>query len=115
MSELTIWHNPRCSKSRQTLALLVERGLDPIVVDYRNTPPTVAQLGDVLAKLRLEPINIMRRKDALFSDLGLSDTDTPDQLIAQMAAHPMLIERPIVISGDKARIGRPPQAVLEIL
>lgn len=115
MNDLTIWHNPRCSKSRQTLALLQERGLDPTVVDYRNAPPTVSELKAVLAKLGLEPIDIMRIKDALFAELGLSKSDSAEHLIAQMAAHPMLIERPIVISGDKARVGRPPEAVLEIL
>jgi arsenate reductase len=116
LSMLTIFHNPRCSKSRQTLALLEERGLEPEIVKYLETPPTAAQLQEVLGKLGLEARQLLRRSEAEYQTLGLADTSLPEAtLIAAMCQHPKLIERPIVINGEHARIGRPPEQVLEIL
>ena len=112
----TIYHNPRCSKSRQTLALLEERGIGPRVVDYLKTPPSAAELKTILKKLRLRPRDLMRKGEPLYAELGLKDRDLDDDaLIALMVANPILIERPIVVSGGKAAIGRPPESVLEIL
>ena len=112
----TIYHNPRCSKSRQTLALLEERGISPRVVDYLKTPPSAAELKTILKKLGLRPRDLMRKGEPLYAELGLKDRDLDDDaLIALMVANPILIERPIVVSGGKAAIGRPPESVLEIL
>ena len=112
----TIYHNPRCSKSRQTLALLEERGIAPRVVDYLKTPPSAAELKTILKKLGLRPRDLMRKGEPLYAELGLKDRDLDDDaLIALMVANPILIERPIVVSGGKAAIGRPPECVLEIL
>ncbi len=113
MSEVTIYHNPRCSKSRQTLALLNERGIASTVVEYLQTPPDEATIRSLLKKLGIEPAQLIRRKEYLA--LGLPDTNDPQELIARMAAHPEIIERPIVVRGAKARLGRPPEQVLEIL
>ena len=113
---VTIYHNPRCSKSRQTLALLRERGIEPEVVEYLKTPPDAARLGALLDMLGLAPRDLMRRKEAPYKDLGLDDpTLGRDALIAAMVSNPILIERPIVVAGPKATLGRPPEAVLEIL
>ena len=112
----TIYHNPRCSKSRQTLALLEERGIAPRVVDYLKTPPSVAELKTILKILGLKPRDLMRKGEPRYAELGLKDRDLDDDaLIALMVANPILIERPIVVSGGKAAIGRPPESVLEIL
>ena len=112
----TIYHNPRCSKSRQTLALLEERGIGPRVVDYLKTPPSAAELKTILKKLGLRPRDLMRKGEPLYAELGLKDRDLDDDaLIALMVANPILIERPIVVSGGKAAVGRPPESVLEIL
>jgi arsenate reductase len=113
VSEVTIYHNPRCSKSRQTLALLNERGIASTVVEYLQTPPDEATIRSLLKKLGIEPAQLIRRKEYLA--LGLPDTNDPQELIARMAAHPEIIERPIVVRGAKARLGRPPEQVLEIL
>ena len=110
-----IWHNPRCSKSRQTLAILEAHGEDITVRRYLDDAPDEATLRAVLAALGVDPINIMRKGEKLFKELGLgADTDDAT-LIAAMASHPILIERPIVIKNGKARIGRPPENVTEIL
>ena len=112
----TIYHNPRCSKSRQTLALLEERGIAPRVVDYLKTPPSAAVLKTILKQLGLRPRDLMRKGEPLYAELGLKDRDLDDDaLIALMVANPILIERPIVVSGGKAAIGRPPESVLGIL
>lgn len=112
-----IYHNPRCSKSRETLALLQERGIEPEVVLYLDTPPDVQTLAALLAKLGMEHArDLMRRKDDLYQTLNLANSALSEaELLQAMAEHPKLIERPIVIKGDKARIGRPPEAVLEII
>ena len=113
---VTIYHNPRCSKSRATLKLLEERGIAPEIVEYLKTPPDAATLDELLTKLGLEPRNLMRRKEAPYRENGLDDeTLTREALIAAMVADPILIERPIVVSGGKAALGRPPEAVLDIL
>ena len=110
-----IWHNPRCSKSRQTLAILEELGEDVVVRRYLDDAPDEAALRAVLATLGVAPMAIMRKGEKAFKDLGLTN-NTPDRdLIAAMVAHPILIERPIVIKDGKARIGRPPESVIDIL
>ncbi|SEO81567.1 arsenate reductase [Luteibacter sp. UNC138MFCol5.1] len=110
---LTIWHNPRCSKSRETLALLEARGLSPVIVDYQKTPPSAAELERVLGLLGIEPRALMRKGEAEYT--GVPADASRDALIAAMIATPKLIERPVVIHGEKAAIGRPPEAVLAIL
>ena len=116
MSEVTIYHNPRCSKSRQTLELLGERGISPKVVRYLDTPPDAATIAGLLDMLGLEPRDLMRRKEAPYRELGLADESVSRaDLIRAMADNPILIERPIVVSGAKAAIGRPPESVLDVL
>ena len=113
---ITIWHNPRCSKSRQTLALLEEKGINPNVVLYLESPPTKAEIDEVLKLLGVEPRDFMRKGEEAYSAKNLGDLGLDrDQLIAAMAKDPILIERPVVIKGKKAAIGRPPESVLEIL
>ena len=115
-SRVRILHNPRCSKSRQTLQLLLDRGVEPEVVEYLKTPPDAAELDDILRLLGLEPRALMRRKEAVYAELGLNEASlTRDRLIAAMVANPILIERPIVLAGGKAAIGRPPESVLSIV
>ncbi|WP_350332812.1 arsenate reductase (glutaredoxin) [Coralliovum pocilloporae] len=115
MTKTTIWHNPRCSKSRQTLALLQEKGLEPDIVTYLETPPSVDELKAVLSLLDLSPRQLMRTGEALYKELGLADASDDGALIDAMVANPKLIERPVVIANGKARLGRPPEQVLEIL
>ncbi|MFC2970296.1 arsenate reductase (glutaredoxin) [Acidimangrovimonas pyrenivorans] len=110
-----IWHNPRCSKSRQTLALLQERGLAPQVRRYLDDPPSEAELRDALARLGQPALALTRTKEARFRELGLSRDIDEDTLIAALAANPVLIERPLVLHGARAALGRPPEAVLSIL
>ncbi len=115
-STVTIWHNPRCSKSRGTLDLLRERGIEPAVVDYQKTPPSVADIERALQSLGMQPRDILRKDESVYLDLGLENPGlTREQLIEAMAAHPILIERPIVFANGKAAIGRPPENVLAIL
>ncbi len=111
-----IYHNPRCSKSRQTLQLLQEQGVEPEVVEYLKTPPSKTRIKQLLKMLGLEPRQLMRTKEAEYKEQGLNDDSlTKEQLIDAMVETPKLIERPIVVNGDKAAIGRPPEAVLDIL
>lgn len=112
--ETIIWHNPRCSKSRQTLALLHDRGIDPTVVDYQKTPPSASELTKVIAALGGCAHDIIRTKETLYRELGLTAKMRADELIAAMTAHPKLIERPIVIHGTRAALGRPPEQVLDL-
>jgi arsenate reductase len=113
---VTIYHNPRCTKSRATLRLLEQRGLKPKIVDYLKTPPSAAELKAILKKLGLKPRELMRKGEPRYAELGLKQRElNDDQLIALMAANPILIERPIVVSGGKVAIGRPPEKVLEVL
>lgn len=116
MTSVTIYHNPRCSKSRQTLVLLEEQGVTPSIVKYLETPPSAAELQEILTLLALTPRQLMRIKEAEYKALGLDDESlTTDELIAAMIATPKLIERPIVLANGKAAIGRPPENVLPIL
>jgi arsenate reductase len=110
---VTLYHNPRCSKSRATLALLQEKGIEPTIVEYLKTPPTVAELTAVLAKLGMTPKELVRSKEAKEAGLNLEAAD--QDLIAAMVANPSVIERPVVITQTQARIGRPPESVLDIL
>ena len=111
-----IYHNPRCSKSRQTLHLLQERGINPEIVEYLKSPPSAADLTTILGLLGIAPRALMRRGESVYKEKGLSDPGLSDSaLIAAMAANPKLIERPIVLAGGKAALGRPPEAVLDIL
>ncbi len=110
----TIYHNPRCSKSRQTLGLLQERGIEPEIIEYLETPPSADELKTILGLLGKSPRDIMRKKEA--KEAGLDDPALDDDaLIAGMVANPIVIERPIVVNGGKAALGRPPENVLEIL
>ena len=116
MTALTLYHNPRGSKSRGALELLEARGLTPTVVRYLETPLSAAQLRDLLAKLNISARQLLRSGEDEYKALNLADSGLTDaQLIDAMAAHPKLIERPILVAGDKAVIGRPPEKVLEIL
>lgn len=113
---VTIYHNPRCSKSRQTLALLRDRGIEPEIVEYLDTPPDAAQIKTILGLLAMGPRDLMRKKEAPYRDAGLDDPSLDDDaLVAAMVAHPILMERPIVLANGKAAVGRPPEAVLDIL
>lgn len=111
----TIWHNPRCSKSRQTLALLKERGEEIDIRTYLDDAPSADDIRAALAALGLRAVDITRTGEALFKELGLSKADDDDTLIAALAAHPRLIERPIVLKEGRAALGRPPENVLDIL
>ena len=117
MTEPTrIFHNPRCSKSRQTLELLTERGIEPEIIRYLETPPTEQELKDILSALNLTPRELMRTKEKEYKEQGLNDPELSDeQLIAAMIAIPKLIERPIVIANGNVALGRPPENVLSIL
>ncbi|MDA7086064.1 arsenate reductase (glutaredoxin) [Pseudomonas sp. SA3-5] len=116
MTDLTLYHNPRCSKSRGALQLLEARGLTPTIVRYLETPPSAAQLSDLLGKLGIGARQLLRSGEDDYRTLNLADPGLSEaQLIEAMAAHPKLIERPILIVGSKAVIGRPPEKVLEIL
>ena len=113
---VTIYHNPRCSKSRQTLALLNERGLEVEIVEYLKSPPDAATLAGLLDGLGLDPRQLMRKKEAAYKELGLDDPALDRAaLIAAMVENPVLIERPIVVAGARVALGRPPEAVLDIL
>ncbi len=112
----TIYHNPRCSKSRQTLALLKDQPVELEVIEYLKTPPDHETLRDILAKLDIAPFALIRKGEAVFATLKLSDKrDDADALIDAMVNNPILIERPIVLANDKAAIGRPPVSALAIL
>lgn len=116
MTDLKLYHNPRCSKSRGALELLQARGLTPDIVLYLETPPDAAQLRDLLTKLGIGPRQLLRSGEDDYKALNLADPSLSDeQLIAAMVSHPKLIERPILVAGDKAVIGRPPENILELL
>jgi len=111
---VVIWHNPRCRKSREALELLRSRGVEPVIREYLKEPPSVEELADVVTRMGRPAAEIVRRKEAAFRELGLADADA-DTLLSAMAAHPKLIERPIVLRGARAVLGRPPEAVLEVV
>ncbi len=111
-----IYHNPRCSKSRQTLQLLRDKGIEPEIIEYLKTPPTAEELANILQKLGLKPRDLIRKREAEYKTTGMNDESLDDQaLIEGMVATPKLIERPVVLAGDKAALGRPPENVLAIL
>ena len=113
---VTIYHNPRCSKSRQTLALLEEQGVTPEIVLYLENPPSAEELDSILTMLGREPRELMRKGEAPYKENNLADDSlSRDDLIAVMVANPILIERPVVVTGGKAAVGRPPESVLDIL
>ncbi len=113
---IKILHNPRCSKSRATLQLLQERGIEPEIQLYLETPPSEQELRDILGRLDLGPRELMRKGEAEYRELNLANPDLDDdELVRVMVANPRLIERPIVLAGDQAAIGRPPESVLEII
>lgn len=114
MSKVVIWHNPRCSKSRATLALIEQRGIEPVILPYLEQAPDAAELRRVIGLLGIEPAALIRRGEQPYKDLGLAHASA-EELVAAMAEHPILIERPVVIHGDRAALGRPPEQVLEIL
>jgi len=113
---VTIYHNPRCSKSRQTLALLEEKGVQPRIVEYLETPPSASTLKQLIKKLGITPRELLRTGEAAYKENNLKDPSLSDtQLIAAMVEHPKLIQRPIVVNGERAALGRPPEDVLKIL
>ena len=112
----TIYHNPRCSKSRQTLALLEEKGVDLEIIEYLKTPPDQQTLQDILSKLNIDPLSLMRKGEPIFTELKLVDKAGDEQaLLEAMVKNPILIERPIVLANGKAAIGRPPESAMDIL
>lgn len=113
---VTIYHNPRCSKSRQTLQLLRDRGIEPKVIEYLHDPPDPRTLEKLAKMLKLRPIEMVRRGESPFKSLALDRKQHDDAIILEaISNHPILLERPIVVHGQKAALGRPPQSVLEIL
>ena len=114
--EVVIWHNPRCGKSREALGLIRERGIEPRIVEYLKTPPFRRELKEVITRLGLPPLRLLRSKEKPFMELGLGREGIAEgEILDAVAEHPILIERPIVLVGEKARIGRPPEAVCEVL
>ncbi len=113
---IVIYHNPRCGKSRDAMKLLDNKGIKPKVIEYLKTPPSAAELKDILAKLGISPRQLLRKGEAAYKDLKLGDEKLSDAaIIKAMVQNPILIERPIVVNGKKAALGRPPEAVLKIL
>jgi len=116
MSKVTIYHNPRCSKSRQTLQLLEEKGISPEIVLYLETPPSTAQLSQLLQQLNMEARELLRTGEDAYKEHNLKNPELDNKaLIEFMVQHPKLIQRPIVVANNKAALGRPPESVLEIL
>lgn len=115
MSTVTIWHNPRCSKSRNAVALLEEKGVDADIVKYLDTPPSKEELVEMLAMLGLSARELMRTKETIYKELNLKEETDEEKLIEAMVANPKLIERPIVIKEGKAAIGRPIENIVELI
>jgi arsenate reductase len=116
MADYTIYHNPRCSKSRQTLALLEEHGVQPEIRLYLETPPTAAELAAILVSLSLSPRQLLRKGESAYAEASLEDESLSDkEVIAAMVTYPILIERPIVVMGERAVLGRPPENVLDLM
>lgn len=115
MANVTIWHNPRCSKSRNAATLLEEQGIDATVVKYLDTPPSKEELVEILKMLGITARELMRTKEAVYKELNLKEEMDEDKLIEAMAENPKLIERPIVIKDGKAAIGRPIERIVELL
>lgn len=112
---VTIWHNPRCSKSRETLALLKDQGVEPEIRLYLKDAPDESEIRDALDKLGMGALELARQGETRFRELGFDEDTDPDTVIAAMTVHPILIERPVVIKGDTAVIGRPPMTVLDLV
>ena len=115
MNKPTIYHNPRCSKSRQTLALLEEQGVQPKIVEYLNETPDKATLKEIIASLGIKPHDVLRTKETEYKESGLSKDSSDNEVLDALVKYPKLLERPIVVKGKKAAIGRPPENVLDIL
>ena len=115
MATLTIYHNPKCSKSRETLALLRERGSEPRIVEYLKTPPTAAELESIVAKLGIRPEELVRKGEEIYRSKYAGRSLSDPEWIEAMVRDPILIERPIVVAGRRAAIGRPPERVLAII
>ena len=115
MSNITIWHNPRCSKSRNAANLLEERGIEAEVVKYLDTPPSKEEIKEVLKMLGISARELMRTKEEIYKELDLKNIEDEEKLIEAMAEHPKLIERPIVIKDGKAAIGRPIEKIIELI
>ena len=115
MKSVTIWHNPKCSKSRRALELIRERGIEPTIVKYLDTPPTLEQLEAALAALRFEPRDLMRQNERAYRDRSLGDASlSREELLRAMIEIPALIERPVVFRGERAVVGRPPETVAKL-
>ena len=114
MPTVTLYHNPRCSKSRQTLQLLEENGIHPEVRLYLQNTPSIEEIKTLLEQLAIPPVELMRTKEAIYKELGLNSESSDEERIQAMHSHPSLIERPIVIHNDHAKLGRPPEQVLEL-
>lgn len=113
---VTIYHNPRCSKSGQTLQLLRDRGIEPTIIEYLSTPPSRAELEEILNRLNLEPRDLMRKQEPEYREAGLDNPELDrGQLIQGMVENPQVIERPIVVTENRAALGRPPENVLKLL
>ena len=112
---MKIYHNPRCSKSRITLNLLIENDIDPDIFEYLKTPPTNTELKEVIEMLGIKPFELIRKGEAVYKEMFKGKSLTDKQWIEAMVKYPKLIERPIVIDGKRARLGRPPEKVLELL
>jgi arsenate reductase len=115
MTDVTIYHNPRCSKSRNTLALLEENGISPTIVLYLEAPPSRSQIKSLLGKLGISAGELVRRGEDAYKAAGLSKESSEADILSAMAEYPKLIERPIVVKGDKAVLGRPPENVLALI
>lgn len=115
MADFTIYHNPRCTKSRETLRLLQDKGIEPRVIEYLKEPPTAAQLKTLVAQLGIKPEQLVRKGEEIFKTKYAGKSLSDAQWIEAMAKNPILIERPIVVSGKRAVLGRPPENVLQLL
>ena len=115
MANVTVWHNPRCGKSRDGVKLLEEKGIDAEVVKYLETPPTKEEITDVLKMLGIGARELMRTKEAIYKELDLKNENDEEKLIEAMAENPKLIERPVVIKDGKAAIGRPIENIIELI
>lgn len=116
VNPVTLYHNPRCSKSRQALELLLSRNVAPKVVEYLKTPPSVAELERILLLLAMDPRALMRKKESVYKQLGLDDKSLDYRsLIQTMVEHPILMERPIAVTSVRAALGRPPENILDVL
>lgn len=113
--KITIYHNPRCSKSRQTLKLIQDKGHEPEIIEYLKSPPSAGRLREILKMLGISAYGLLRTKEKEFSELGLSDSSTEKEIIDALIKYPKLMERPVVIKGHKAVLGRPPENVNKLI